>query len=149
MRDAEASDRMSRHLAGILARAIEQAPEGTRSEEAVRIAMALIDRLQTSPMGRATFAETSLSTPDRSWLRLLQPLPDGRPEPIERPLTPLLDTTVLTNAPGEPAVGHELRAEVPSADAIDVVMAFIRWSGSLRSLTHCGGTARQASRCGS
>ena len=27
------------------------------------------------------------------------------------------------------AVGHELRGEVPSADAIDVVMAFARWSG--------------------
>ena len=45
------------------------------------------------------------------------------------PLTPLLDTTVLTNAPGEPAVGHELRSEVQSADSIDVVMAFIRYSG--------------------
>jgi len=48
---------------------------------------------------------------------------------------------VFTNAPGEPAVGHELRAEVPSSDAIDVVMAFVRWSG-VRPLTdalrrHC------------
>jgi superfamily II DNA or RNA helicase/HKD family nuclease len=72
---------------------------------------------------------------------LLRRLPDGRSHAIERPLTPLLDTTVFTNAPGEPAVGHELRAEVPSADAIDVVMAFVRWSG-VRPLTealrrHC------------
>ena len=29
LRDAEASDRVSRHLAGMLARAIERAPEGT------------------------------------------------------------------------------------------------------------------------
>jgi superfamily II DNA or RNA helicase/HKD family nuclease len=36
---------------------------------------------------------------------------------------------VFTNAPGEPAVGHELGAEVPSADSIDVVMSFVRWSG--------------------
>lgn len=48
---------------------------------------------------------------------------------------------MFTNAPGEPAVGHELRAEVPSSDAIDVVMAFVRWSG-VRPLTdalrrHC------------
>ena len=55
--------------------------------------------------------------------------PDGSPKPIEAPLTPLLDTTVLTNAPGEPSVGRELRAEIASADAIDLVMAFIRWSG--------------------
>ena len=62
----------------------------------------------------------------------------GVRETITRPLTPLLDTTVLTNAPGEPAVGHELRAEIPSADAIDVVMAFIRWSGVRRSSTRSG-----------
>jgi len=60
---------------------------------------------------------------------LLTRRPDGSVEPIERPLTPLLDTTVFTNAPGEPTVGHELRAEVHSAESIDVVMAFIRFSG--------------------
>ncbi len=55
--------------------------------------------------------------------------PDGSAKRIEAPLTPLLDTTVLTNAPGEPAIGHELRAEITSSDGIDLVMAFIRWSG--------------------
>jgi len=46
LRDAEASDRISRHLAGIVARAIERLPEGTRSSEAVRMAAALIHRLK-------------------------------------------------------------------------------------------------------
>jgi len=45
------------------------------------------------------------------------------------PLIPLLDTTLLTNAPGEPRVGHQLRTEIQSADRIDVVMAFVRRSG--------------------
>jgi len=40
-----------------------------------------------------------------------------------------LDTTLLTNAPGEPRVGHQLLTEIYSADRIDVVMAFIRRSG--------------------
>ena len=56
-------------------------------------------------------------------------LPDGRPESIAEPLIPLLDTTLLTNAPGEPRVGHQLLTEIHSADRIDVVMAFIRRSG--------------------
>ena len=42
---------------------------------------------------------------------------------------PLLDTTLLTNAPGEPTLWSQLRSEIESADAIDVVMAFIRRSG--------------------
>jgi len=42
---------------------------------------------------------------------------------------PLLDTTLLTNAPGEPNLWSQLRSEIESADRIDVVMAFIRRSG--------------------
>ncbi len=141
LRDAEASDRISRHLAGVLARVIERAPEGKRSEEAVRIAGALIQRLQALTGVKGDLRGDEPLYPGRVLVALLQQLPAGGPQLIERPLTPLLDTTVFTNAPGEPAVGHELCAEVPSADAIDVVMAFVRWSG-VRPLTdalrrHC------------
>jgi superfamily II DNA or RNA helicase/HKD family nuclease len=60
---------------------------------------------------------------------------------MPEPLIPLLDTTLLTNAPGEPRVGNQLLTELHSADRIDLVMAFIRRSGiaplldTLRS--HC------------
>jgi HKD family nuclease len=60
---------------------------------------------------------------------ILERRPDGRPERVAEPLIPLLDTTLLTNAPGEPGLLHQLDAEIDSADAIDVVMAFIRRSG--------------------
>ena len=141
LRDAEASDRVSRHIAGIVARAIERAPEGHRSEAAVRIAAELIRRLRRLTNEGGDLDRDEPLDPARVLVALLRRLPDGRAQAIERPLTPLLDTTVFTNAPGEPAVGHELRAEVPSADAIDVVMAFVRWSG-VRPLTealrrHC------------
>jgi superfamily II DNA or RNA helicase len=129
LRDAEASDRVSRHLAAMLARAIERAPEEKRSDEAIRIARALIQHLQALTDGRDDLRADELVSPGQVLVALLQRSPDGRAQSIERPLTPLLDTTVFTNAPGEPAVGHELRAEMPSADGIDLVMAFIRWSG--------------------
>ena len=129
LRDAEAADRVSRHIAGIVARAIDEAPEGERSERAVRIAAAVIRQLELSSDGRHDFDRDMPLDPGQVLIALLKQLPDGRPQAIERPLTPLLDTTVFTNAPGEPAVGHELRTEVASADAIDVVMAFVRWSG--------------------
>ena len=64
-------------------------------------------------------------------------------------MIPLLDMTLLTNAPGEPRVGHQLLTEIYSTDRIDVVMAFIRRSGIsaflpalLRSLR--GGTRSQS-----
>ena len=35
----------------------------------------------------------------------------------------------MTNAPGEPRLGAQLISEIPSADSIDLIMAFIRRSG--------------------
>jgi superfamily II DNA or RNA helicase/HKD family nuclease len=55
--------------------------------------------------------------------------PDGAPREIDAPLIPLLDSALLTNSPGEPAVGHQVAAEIASADRIDLIMAFIRRSG--------------------
>ena len=80
--------------------------------------------------------------PARVLSAILRRRPDGSPDVLETPLTPLLDTTLLTNSPGEPALRHELRAEVHSADSIDVVMAFVRLSGINPMLDalrrHCG-----------
>jgi superfamily II DNA or RNA helicase len=89
----------------------------------------LIRQLQPAIDERGDLRDDTPVDPAQVLVAVLRRLPDGRPQPIERPLTPLLDTTVFTNAPGEPAVGHELRAEVPSADSVDLLMAFIRWSG--------------------
>jgi HKD family nuclease len=131
--DAESADRVSRHVAALLARAIDAAPERERTAEGVRLATALLNDLQAlAGAGLRVDDEIPLG-PGQVLHAVLRRRPDGTPDTIERPLTPLLDTTVLTNAPGEPAVAHELRAEVPSADAVDVVMAFIRFSG-VRSL---------------
>jgi superfamily II DNA or RNA helicase len=126
--DAEASDRVSRHVGRLLAQAIETTPESERAAEASRLARHVLGAL-SDLVPSAGLQEDMLREPATVLHALLRRLPDGSAERIERPLTPLLDTTVLTNAPGEPAVGHELRAEVHSADAIDTVMAFIRWSG--------------------
>lgn len=46
-----------------------------------------------------------------------------------RPTTPLSAAALLTNAPGEPGVGHEIRAELASADGVEVIMAFVKWYG--------------------
>ncbi|MDQ6726937.1 MAG: DUF3427 domain-containing protein [Actinomycetota bacterium] len=139
--DAESADRVSRHVALLLARAIDAAPERQRASEGVRLAAALLGRLESLADHDLGLDGDIPVDPGRVLHALLRLRPDGTPDPVERPLTPLLDTTILTNSPGEPVVAHELRAEVPSADAVDIVMAFIRFSG-VRSLVdvlrrHC------------
>jgi superfamily II DNA or RNA helicase/HKD family nuclease len=48
---------------------------------------------------------------------------------LQRPITPLSSAALLTNAPEEPSLGAELRAELGSADRVDLLCAFIRWPG--------------------
>ena len=79
-----------------------------------------------------------------------------------RPKTPLNDASLLTNAHGEPSLASELKAEIDSADTVDLLCAFVMWRG-LRLLeeplrqaaavgvpirvittTYIGGTEREA-----
>lgn len=46
-----------------------------------------------------------------------------------RPSTPLAEAALLTNARGEPTLAAELRAELDSADGVDLLCAFITWNG--------------------
>lgn len=53
---------------------------------------------------------------------------DGRPR-RERPTVPLSSSALLVNARGEPGVGSEVNRELASADAVDLLVPFIRWTG--------------------
>ncbi|MBD0747523.1 DUF3427 domain-containing protein [Streptomyces sp. CBMA152] len=46
-----------------------------------------------------------------------------------RPLTPLSETALITNAPEDPSLGSELRAELATADRVDLLCAFVKWYG--------------------
>ena len=126
--DAEAADRLSRHLSAIVTRAIEALPERGRARAGAQIIARLIEQLSNSSEAVNRLADLPID-PARVLSAILKRRPDGSPEVLDAPLTPLLDTTLLTNSRGEPAVGHELRAEIHSSDALDVVMAFVRFSG--------------------
>lgn len=63
-------------------------------------------------------------------LSVMSPAQPGTPaRSMGRPATPLSDAALLTNASGEPGIGSELRAELPTADRVDVIMAFVKWHG--------------------
>ncbi len=128
LRDAEAADRLALHIATIVERAIESFPERDRARLGAQVVRQLIAHAALAANAPALGGESPEEAP-RLLRAIRSTLPDGSAAEIESPLIPLLDTTLLTNAPGEPRVGHQLNAEVASADRIDVVMAFIRRSG--------------------
>lgn len=128
LRNAEAADRIALHLASVVTRAIEGLREEDRARTGAAIARKLIALVTEATDSKELLPEQPVEPP--KLLRSISPrLPDGTPGSIAAPLIPLLDTTLLTNAPGEPRVLHQLQAEIESADRIDLVMAFIRLSG--------------------
>ena len=46
-----------------------------------------------------------------------------------RPQLPLRRTDLLVNDRGEPRLAHEVAAEIASADQVDLLCAFLKWSG--------------------
>ena len=46
-----------------------------------------------------------------------------------RPQVPLSRPALLTNASGDPKLGNELRAELATADHVDLLCAFVKWYG--------------------
>lgn len=46
-----------------------------------------------------------------------------------RPAVPLSRPALLTNGPSDPKLGSELRAELVSADRVDLLCAFVKWYG--------------------
>ena len=126
LRAAEASDRIAWHLSKQIELALADVPDADRVDVGLTVARAVLSQL-------GELLEADLSAMPADPLSVLHAVlrlrPDGRPQRSGEPLIPLLDTTLLTNAPGEPSLWNQLRSEIESADAIDVVMAFIRRSG--------------------
>ena len=140
VRPAEAPDRLALHLGRIVHRAITGVDDAERVAVGVALARKLIEQIDQTISGSQSGPDAPIE-PGTVLRAVLGSTPDGRVETMPEPLIPLLDTTLLTNAPGEPRVGNQLLTELHSADRIDLVMAFIRRSGiaplldTLRS--HC------------
>ena len=123
---AEAADRIALHMSRRIQRTLESVGDGDRVRVGIEVARDLIAQL--AKIVHSELVEAPIE-PGTVLHAVLQRRPDGTPQSIAEPLIPLLDTTLLTNAPGEPGLMHQLDAEIESADEIDVVMAFIRRSG--------------------
>jgi superfamily II DNA or RNA helicase/HKD family nuclease len=48
---------------------------------------------------------------------------------LPRPATPFSDAALMTNGRNEPTLAAELRAELASADHVDLLCAFVKWQG--------------------
>ena len=124
----EAPDRLAMHLAKVIQTAIASLSKDKRIEVGGELTQKLIQLLVNSTPATDLLTE-KLALPPRMLKAIDSKKPDGSLDQIQEPLIDLLDTTLLTNANGEPRIGSQIISEIPSAERIDLVMAFIRKSG--------------------
>ena len=132
---AELPQRIGELASTWVAKALADVHEDDRPAAAQQLAtelMASINRTAADPL----LAQGETLASPISELTAIEALdPTGNIIPIKRPLTPIGDTVLLTNARGEPTLSKEIEAEIDSADRIDIVLAFIRWTGIRNLIT--------------
>ncbi|MEU6478999.1 DUF3427 domain-containing protein [Streptomyces sp. NPDC047017] len=115
---------LARHISEVVSRRLNQLPAAER----VPFANKVLESLAADASGQSN-AE-SISTVVDGPRQLLALAEQEAPGAYAiRPLTPLSETSLLTNSPEDLSLGAELRAELATADRIDLLCAFVKWYG--------------------
>ena len=125
---AEIPDRVGEVIGIWAKRILASQPSGNRVEVASRLSRALLavltDLFPNPPQSELIIGQ------DVRRLSAVEPMnPVGEAIHFARPHTPLRDTVLMTNAPGQPSLANEIAVEIDSADSVDMIVAFVRWSG--------------------
>lgn len=129
---AELPITLSRHLAPLIERKLRAVRDPAERLEIVQRLLAVL--AEHDPPG-----DDPVSDPSGQMQQLLsvaRAAAGGFITPAEllRPVTPLSEAALLTNARGEPTLAAELRAELDSVDGVNLLCAFVKWQG-VRLLT--------------
>ena len=126
---ADSHDLLGRHLAAIVRQILLSIPKEERLQRQAEICNELIRVIAaTPPADPASFDGERLIVPARR-LAAVYPTDGPRQEIPSAPDIPLSQSDLLIQTRGEPGIGHILGTEIDSADRIDAIVAFIRWSG--------------------
>ena len=99
---------------------------GSESAERQKRLADRIIRVMTEELGNDWSDRLSITTPLRRLLALHVSPPDV---PSQRPNTPLARSALLTGTRLDPSLGSQLRKEIVTADRVDILCSFIKWSG--------------------
>lgn len=109
-------------LAAHVAEALRRRLEATVPKDRLGLVNALLERVES---GATVPQHTRLLAVDRhdpAQLRAVERF-------VTRPAAPLSEAALLTNAHGEPSLQSEILAELSSADEVDLLCAFVKWTG--------------------
>lgn len=149
---AEASSVLSQYVADVVRKALERMHDG-KSELPDQVA--LVNQL-VAMVGEVAEEDIDDISVDERAQQLLALIGDKDPrialgksaKDVIRPETSLAQSSLFTGAVHEPQMFSELKKEIASADRIDMLVSFIKWSGlrlimeELTEFTQRGGELR-------
>lgn len=150
---AEASKVLAQYLADVVQKGLENvADNGGDISTQIGLANQIVNLIQNTTK-EADFASLSVDLRAEQLLALLQEqdprLAVGKTAAdLSRPETSIAQSSLFTGAIHEPQMYTELKKEIVSADRIDMLVSFIKWSGlrllidELREFTQNGGELR-------
>ncbi len=115
--EAEAAELLGQHLGRVAARHLSALPHEQRVAEVNRL-LAELGESDVVSAGPEQLTAAAQQEAPGVW-RLLQ----------VRPQVPLSRPALLTNSHNDPKLGSELRAELATADGVDLLCAFVKWYG--------------------
>ncbi|MBN1209730.1 MAG: DUF3427 domain-containing protein [Myxococcaceae bacterium] len=130
--DAEDADvLLARHVYAQVRNALRLVRGNAEGGEALARQVALVNGL-IAQLGRDAGLEAAeaVDAAHEVLLALLErPSHPGPPRVPARPEVPLSASALLVNGSTQPRIGTELRRELESADAVDLLCAFVKWQG--------------------
>lgn len=127
--DSEAApELLTRYLASLFRRALRSVDpdDATKQAELVNRVIELL--LEGAPEGGIETGD-SIAMPPEVLRAVIEPTPFGLIEAPQSPGIPLRTSDLLVNGPRELSVGPEILKEIASADRIDLLCSFLKWSG--------------------
>lgn len=150
---AEAAKVLAQYLTDVVQKGLENVQDnGGGIEAQIQLANQIVTTIQNTTQ-EADFAALGVDQRAEQLLALLQQndprLATGKSaKDLDRPETSIAQSSLFTGAIHEPQMYTELKKEIVSADRIDMLVSFIKWSGlrlimdELRQFVQNGGELR-------
>lgn len=116
-------DQLVNHLSACLASILKSSSDNTQRASLVNEIIGFLSRLE----GQEYLSTKRLSMPPEVLAEVLTES-DARSH-LPRTASPLASSTLYTGSANDPSLDNELRQEMCTADRVDMLVSFVKWSG--------------------
>ncbi|MBK6517294.1 MAG: DUF3427 domain-containing protein [Polyangiaceae bacterium] len=121
---------LARLLHPRVVRALASLEGEDRRDRQLRLVNKVLELLREGAPKGVVLEGDQVAPPPRQLLAILEAVQEpARPRVPARPRIPLANSDLLVNGPHDLSLGPELGREIASADRLDVLCSFLKWSG--------------------